>query len=212
MIPVVYKEFDFKKDSPIQISRKNSIPFQDWAAGLSQLIKKLEADRVPRKDEPSNSLLAWKSAYTRTNEVVEKKPELLQSNWFGLTLPETLSFFEITGINTFSELSSLLSTFSCPAREYLRLVSGFGSLEEYQRELSDQNILTPRAVERVDDLLKGKGKDIHSPASESKKILSSLVRKAWDNFACSKGLIPYKQADGQFVWWFPQELTKDEIY
>src|ERR1700730_6180434 len=75
-------------DINIEIVRLNVIEFGDWAAGLKQLCKKLEADGVPRSPFSGPEIVRrwWDREFAADNGVT-CEPEVHYSNWFPLQLP-----------------------------------------------------------------------------------------------------------------------------
>ena len=213
VIPIVYKPFDFKKDSPPQIRRKNAISFNNWAAGFTQLMEKLEKDSVPKVQTPNPILESWKTAFNQNNQIIKDEKELLQSNWYPMVLPEYIQFFQVNGIKGSQEVPTVVRLAKCPSREYMRLLVGFGTEQDYNNDLSPSYGVKENYKEVLEDFLEGKPKDV-SPCypREAKKIVTAIVRKGFDNYMASKGLKFYEQSDGHFVWWFPKGLIqKDKV-
>lgn len=207
--PILYTDFDYQSDSPLQINRKQFIDMKNWGAGLAAVIRKLEKQQIPREDRPSKSLLAWVDSQTRRHKVVKPQPEMLQSNWYALSLPANIHFYEVTGISNKDELPTLTSRLSIPTREHLRLLCGFADSEEYDAALPAIYSVTHKYQVPVEDFLYSKFANITCEHQDAKRILVSLVSKGWNNFAKDKGLVPFEQADGQIVWWFPKSLVGD---
>ena len=99
----VAKQFDFsdfilllnidgsKHHLFIGADRLNQILFsENWAHGLSQLIKKLQRDNVTTKEQDSTKLSAWyENEYVLTNGIINKK-ELYYDNWWPIrNLPKS---------------------------------------------------------------------------------------------------------------------------
>lgn len=75
-----------------QLSDLNYIPFEDWGAGLKQLLAKLDKVKAPRPLESAGRCLAIEALLPP--EVIVHEPEPLYSNWFQfLAIPPAILRF-----------------------------------------------------------------------------------------------------------------------
>ena len=93
IIPVRIDDVNFN-DLPIEILRFQAIDFyNNWATGLTQLIKYLEDEDVPKNNTEiqSNFIVnRWKSVFSCNNNIIKEKQERYRSNLHDIIYPENL--------------------------------------------------------------------------------------------------------------------------
>jgi len=211
VIPVVYKPFDFKQDSPVQISRKNAINFRsNWADGLAMLLESFEKDAIPKSEKSDQVMAAWRDIFSESSQIVSTEPEILQSNWFEIkSFPKALNFFGIEGPISHPKVKELANAVQWPSYQYLRLIAGFCSYSDVQESLKPMNINITREYEvSITEFIDGSAKE--SPSSsgqDARNMVSNMVTQAWNSFMEIKGLKPYQISNFSTVWWFPNNFN-----
>ncbi|XWN29340.1 MAG: toll/interleukin-1 receptor domain-containing protein [Devosia sp.] len=85
-----------------------------WAEGLSQLLKSLKRQNVPKFSEPSIQS-EWAAYHRRRAVVVRAEPEVLTSNWLRiLSVPDQLHFIGARGAMKQARLKRALMSFPYP--------------------------------------------------------------------------------------------------
>jgi hypothetical protein len=128
-------------------------------------------------------------------------------------MPERLNFYEIRRpLKSSLEAHALAEEVSWPAAGYPRLIVGFADLEEFEAELRERTPIRAAYSVRLEEFLAGGSKngpyiEIH----EARKLVTNLVRQAWEKAATARGFEEYRDAAGAAVWWVPNALLPDNI-
>lgn len=108
IIPVRIDEVPY--NVRIGLNRKNIIPFEQWGNGLKRLLRKLEADEVPKNTENTLSIKSWYDNVYTTHSGVDNSRELFYSNWLQIeNLPQYLYFYKFENDKQASELLKINS-------------------------------------------------------------------------------------------------------
>lgn len=99
IIPVRLDDLPYEEIN-IELARLIAVDFSDtWTAGLTQLVKKFEQDKVTRDDRYGHSAVAewWKSTHA-FDVGVRREPERHFSNWYQLVLPDFIFVHSLYGL------------------------------------------------------------------------------------------------------------------
>jgi len=84
-------------DFPINILPLDTIDFsRNWGTGLNDLVEEIVTREI-YKSESDNTVLAQWYNFQKSQKVVRKKEESYSSNWFGVSLPETVFVYKSHG-------------------------------------------------------------------------------------------------------------------
>jgi hypothetical protein len=160
-----------------------------WARGLHDLLDTLEKQNVPRTADGAAINPNWENYRKRLAIKLEKTPEVLTSNWLRLaSLPDTIRYYYPPGPINLDLMDNTCRRSTIPAEVYQRGFFSFASPEEIEREFAD---VAPFEIQSEHELLALVEHGSQSPdlkPREAKNIVSSMFRRAWDNFCRSKGL------------------------
>jgi hypothetical protein len=215
LLPVKIDDLPFDEVPP-QVMPRNIIDFSHgWAAALERVLKALERDKIPRAGSDSAATLdQWVRSRTAQGKVLAPTTETLQSNWFPmLAVPERLNFFEIRRpLKSPLEVHALAKEVSWPAAGYLRLLVGFANLGDFEAELRERTPIRTAYSVGLEEFLAGRSKDgPYIEIREARKLVTNLMRQAWEKTAKARGFEEYRDADGASVWWVPNGLLSDNI-
>lgn len=190
------------------IARKNIVNFYgNWASGLTQLLKVLEADRVPT--EPRDGVanigkLIHERMQSRKGLLDIPDPVLV--NWVqvkrwpsaihALALP--LSSLQV-GVHA--------RTSQMPNVQFNDLLISFANANAFSSELAGFRA-SPAGSITTSEFLNGRWNQF--PALKpyvARRLMSNLVRQAWERTARKKGLVPFALASKANCWF----LAKDRI-
>jgi hypothetical protein len=159
-----------------------------WARGLHDLLDTLEKQDVPRVAKAVINP-NWENYRKRLAIKVEKKPEVLTSNWLPVTgLPDVIRYYYPPGPINLELMKETCRESTLPAEDYHRGFFSFASPEEIARDFAD---VAPFEIQSEHNLLDFIDRGSRLPdiePREAKNLVFSMFRRAWENFCRSKGL------------------------
>jgi hypothetical protein len=196
-------------DVRANLARKNIIDFHaNWATGLSNLLKTLERDGVPRTITAGASALSGSlDGGLRAHARVERKPEILVANWLPIRqLPDRVDMIDVEA--PIETVRSLARQFGAPAFPYLRLIGVFG--DEARNENFEVGEYAAKVKYRLPmpKFLSGSSTDLPGLArGEARNYVANLVRQTWDASMARRGLCSFETASGALAWYLPRGLA-----
>jgi hypothetical protein len=161
---------------------------EGWAGGLHDLLDTIEKQSVPRALMPAINP-NWENYRKRLAIKVEEKPEVLTSNWLrAANLPDTIRYYYPPGPINHELMEQTCRECTIPAEIYQRGFFSFASMEEIAREFAN---VAPFEIQSEHKLLDFVEYGSQSPVvkqREAQNLVSSMFRRAWENFCRSKGL------------------------
>lgn len=189
----------------IQLARLNAIPFnQGWATGFRTLLEKLQKDQVAKDPRfTPNAVAAWWESQTSSECEVIQEPEEYLSNWFPIrNLPPTIYFHLVT---PYDPRLLNMGRFPYPARRHGVAIVSFADAGSLSSATSSCPISASHAVS-TDDFLTGRAAPSVLRSQDARNILSDLLRKSWENYVGSKGLLKYSLANRSIAAFFADGL------
>nr|WP_281720595.1 toll/interleukin-1 receptor domain-containing protein [Nitrosomonas nitrosa] len=180
------------------------------AEALGRVLKILEEDDVWRaRTASTDALLRWQYAFAPQQGEAETGEDELVTNWYQLAaLPEKIYFYEIGRPlkNAATEPASIAKSHPLPMAAHWRQLVTFGAPDEVQEPIIDTTPVKFAREMSLDDFLSGGNDQVRFERGVPAKILSSLLRQAWNVFSASKGLSSYALSDNKFAWFTPKGL------
>jgi hypothetical protein len=162
-----------------------------WARGLHDLLDTFEKQNVPRTPTPAINP-NWENYRRRLAIKVEKKPEVLTSNWLRVaSLPETVRYYSPPGPINLELMEQTCRESTLPAEVYQRGFFSFASSEEVARDFAEVAPFEIHSEHRLLDFIDCGGQSPDIEPREAKNLVFSMFRRAWENFCRSKGLYEY---------------------
>lgn len=162
-----------------------------WANGLHDLLGKLEKQNVPRAVTPAINP-NWENYRKRLAIKVEKKPEVLTSNWLRVaSLPDTIRYYSPPGPINLERMAGTCRENTVPTEVYQRGFFSFASPEEIACDFADVAPFEIQSEHKLLDFIDCGGKSPDIEPREAKNLVFSMFRRAWENFCRSKGLYEY---------------------
>ena len=159
-----------------------------WANGLNDLLDKLKKQKVPRATKPRINP-NWENYRKRLAIKVEKKPEVLTSNWLRIaSLPDTIRYYSPPGAIDFDLIVNACRESASPAEVYQRGFFSFAALEEIARVFADVGPFEIQAEHKLLDFIDCGGRSPDIEPREAKNLVFTMFRRVWENFCRSKGL------------------------
>lgn len=195
------------------IGRKNVIDFnENWASGLSALVKVLDRDNVPRpvEDGRQTAGMLTRISSSSNSQLIERE-DLVLSNWFRIiALPLKLHFSEFSGSN--QNLARLRGSLNLATFEHYRLLGSFAHASELQLSAPIGINLTARGEVDTVDFLKGKTGDLPQiKVRAAHNHLKGLVRSSIEKHFKELGLVGFQTASKRVAWFAPVGLIPDNL-
>jgi len=160
-----------------------------WANGLHDLLDTLEKQDVRRATTGIAINPNWENYRKRLAIKVEQAPEVLTSNWLRVaSLPDTVRYYYPPGPINLELMEKTCRESTVPAEVYQRGFFSFASPEEIERDFADVAPFKIQAEPKLLDLLDHGSQSPDIKSREAQNIVSSMFRRAWENFCRSKGL------------------------
>lgn len=215
IIPLRIDEVDF--DTRIGLNRINIIDFsRSWAAGLRQLIKKLEKDSIPKSDIISKlSIMEWLNNKNALGQGIEKKKETYFSNWLKIhDLPKKYYVFEYANDKQANFISSHMVYPSIVHDKYVIT---------FENEIGPQVVLDDSLFNKEESLIEYKSKkevlieviknniELNSFPSlqDSKNFLIRLLKNSIDKYLTSKHLNSYNYSGSKVKCYYYEKMNTD---
>lgn len=159
-----------------------------WARGLHDLLDTLEKQNVPRASTPTINP-NWENYRKRLAIRVEKKPEVLTSNWLRIaSIPDTIRYYHPPGPINLELMEQTCRGNTVPAEVYQRGFFSFAMPEEIARDFADVAPFEILSEHNLLDFLESGAQSPDIKPREAHNLVSSMFRRAWENFCRSKGL------------------------
>lgn len=204
VVPVRLDDLPFG-DFPEQLIRLNAIDFAaNWADGLARVQEALVKAGVPKENSAQTSAFdQWRGFRMRQSGATVETAEQLSSNWLRIIeLTQHINFCRF-GYDS-KAVAKALSSFSTPIVPRDRLGLTFANAASIV--LDDAPSMSVEHAYEFDlpKFLVGERQTVPGPEvrrGDASNMVTNLLRQAWENFARSRGLLPYEfsNSTGWFV-------------
>lgn len=184
--------------------------YQKWAGGLANLLTLLEKDNIPRLQSKINREMSeWINRLLSGPEKIVFKPQQIVSNWFRLdSLPEKINFYKIP--IPIDQIPLCFEFFDYPFYPYRDMIATFANLKDVNSFLPPDQTATSTYEVAPNMIFNDEIRNLtHIEFSDASRILSFLIRTAWDNAMQVKGLQSYVMANGRKAWFFCKGFNDD---
>lgn len=160
-----------------------------WASGLHDVLDAFEKQDVPRAPGGAAINPNWENYRKRLAIRVEKAPEVLTSNWLRVaSLPDVIHYYHPPGPINLELMERACRESVTPAEVYQRGFFSFASPEEIERDFANVAILEIHSEHKLMELLESGSQSPNIKPREAQNLVSSMFRRAWENFCRSRGL------------------------
>lgn len=212
VVPLKVDQFPFASTQE-SIRDLNFVRFdENWATGLSQLLKLLEREGASKASAAGPACVAdWHRRTLDTRRQIVVSNNRCYSNWFRLRLPKHLRFHRYAGPD--DSLPAVVAGFSRPHRVHGSYLVTFASENEvWDRFGPDATFPESTEVETAAFIRDGDA-TLDIAGSDAANIVSDLVRQAWDAAMKDRGMCSHLLASGLAAWFFKNEhLEKNKAY
>jgi hypothetical protein len=163
-----------------------------WAGGLRALLDTLEKQKVPRAADGAAINPNWENYRKRLAIKIEKKPEVLTSNWLRIaSIPDNIRYYFPPGPINVELMEQTCRESRLPAEVYHRGFFSFASSEEIARDFANVAPFEIQSEHNLLDFIDFGGKSPLIEPREAKNLAFSMFRRAWENFCRAKSLYEY---------------------
>lgn len=212
IVPLKADQFPFAS-TQARIRERNFVRFEEnWADGLSQLLKLLEREGAPKSPMAGPACVAdWYRRSLDDRRKVVISDEKCFSNWFRLRLPKQLRFHRSAG--TANQLASMAADFPHPNRVHDNCLVTFAPWHEAQEHFGPHISLSETTEVDTVRFINDGDADLQIAAFDSRNIVSDLIRQAWEAELIRRGICSYELASGLRAWFFKHgHLEKNRAY
>lgn len=169
-------------DAPFLIAHAQYIDFKrSWSDGLAELLEVLEENEIPKCDTVTEGegLKNWRDAHLHKARLIEKKPEVLISNWLPISsLPQHIRVFDFRAGVVIRDKDLAMRNSPIPLVPYKRGFIGFAPQDEYETLFGPNLPIKPLAEIELSDFLRfgSHGQEIEKIDARRKTV--DLIRQA----------------------------------
>ncbi|MEL6540278.1 MAG: toll/interleukin-1 receptor domain-containing protein [Pseudomonadota bacterium] len=167
-----------------------------WAAGLKDLLDRLEEFNVPKAHrlEPSDE---WQTARAHFGVGLREEPEVLTSNWLRIeSLPDEVHFLESKGLRTDSQLRVIGNEASLPAIPHGSGLISFASGIDFAERCSGKIPFEIADSIDVEEFIEDGWESLGIEQREARRQMVNLLRQAWEYHCTARGFAPYQFSKG----------------
>jgi len=163
-----------------------------WAKGLRDLLETLDRQNVPRSVSKIEINPNWENYKKRLAIRVEYAPETLTANWLRISgVPETLRYYQPPGAINHTLMESTCRESPFPAEIHNRGFFSFATPEEIAGAFANVGTFVVHSEHKLSEFLEKGSEAAAIQSREARNLISSMFRKAWEQFCRSKGLYQY---------------------
>ncbi|MEW8692241.1 MAG: toll/interleukin-1 receptor domain-containing protein [Candidatus Thiodiazotropha endolucinida] len=184
--------------------------YRNWADGFSKLLSLLDKENVSRgQSQAARETSQWIDRLLAGSERVVQEPQTIVSNWFRFdSLPENLNFYRVPVPE--DQIRSRFEAFTYPVYPYRDMIATFASEEDITKFLPFGHIASRAYQIPVHAILHNESHSLPTLEwQDSSRMLSYLIRTAWDNIMREKGLHPYMMANSRQAWYLTDGYSAD---
>lgn len=176
---------------PVEIIRRNGINFKgEWQSGLSQLLKKLDVDGVPRSATVNATALSqWSTSFLDMDGDLELRDETLISNVIEIAKPP-----EVIVVSRLLQgaLSPQPNLMRWPAEIKRHLAYSFAHLDQLE-----DGVFAPESQLLLSDFLTQGDPKRGLLKQDAFNIVANLLRQQINKAVERRGLVAYEFANGR---------------
>lgn len=191
----------------------NAVRFDDnWATGLSQLLKLLERESVARSPAAGPACVTeWYARSLDRQRKIIVADERCHSNWFQLSLPEHLNFY--TFAFSTDTLKKLAKGFSKPYRVVGSRILSFAGSNEVQEHLGPTIAFRTGGQIKTQKFIDNGDATLNVAAFDATNMITDLVRQAWEAELDVRSLGTHILGSGLTARFFTKDqLLKNRAY
>jgi hypothetical protein len=194
-----------------QVIRLNAINFNgNWADGLHRLLEALDERAVTKGEEEFvQGIAEFRNFRLRQSASISAEPETVEGTWLQIRSVPGKAYLNRYASDP-KTVAKALARFSTPVVAWDRLGLGFTRASDII-EIETPDIPVEHGYD-VDLQKFVAGDSSGSPqlrGVDARRMITNLLRQAWERFAIEKGLLPYAFANST-GWYVPRGLIETD--
>jgi TIR domain len=197
-------------DAPPELIRTDILnAYPNWHDCLGPLFEAIEDAEVPRDPQPDAEVLrSIINAREHGRRFVVERPEAVLTNWFALTLPQRIRYYQFDG--TQAQMKAWLTDCRAPHVSPLRLAASFLDPPAFAMA-SSFALNTPTAYDvPLTDFISGIDLGPYQERFPALNDVANLLRQHFEAVARHRGLLSVQFANGETGWFFPDGLIENK--
>jgi len=181
----------------IYVQQLNSVNAREWSNGLSDLLKRLRKDRVPRFQRQFNSgvISDWWRNFRSARAGIKRQPDQYLSNWFPIeSIPEKIYWHTLESVDGAKPVLDFEMPFKFVQNDE-SILTFATDIEVAAKAGSNLRVAATDALNTAEVL------NLEPPQSGSgpnlKFLLIELLRDTWDSWIGGRGLGSYRLANNR---------------
>lgn len=181
---------------------------RSWGDGLQSLLIALQRQKVPRRVDQAQINVNWEIYRRRGSIPLVDEPERLTSNWLRVVeAPDSIRYFETTGLVERSALENAVAAFPFPA-----IIQGAGFISFADQADVDASFAAlgrfrlKHEIPLLDFVEKGFTK-LGIERQVASNFIVLILKEAWYSLCRSKGFIEYQYANASGFHASPQQAA-----
>ena len=167
-----------------------------WAKGLTQLLKFLEDEDVPRSQDPKIQT-AWADYQKRQSGSVRQEPEVLTSNWLRvLSIPDNVNLVKPVGSVSKKIAAAVKSDFPFPTVDYGDGYLTFAADNDFAEAFPNAGKFEIVSTVPYEEFGSEGCSVLGIEARDAKRMLTNLFRQAWEKHCHAQGFLQHIYANG----------------
>jgi hypothetical protein len=166
-----------------------------WAAGLSELLKTLERQKVPRGNPERSISPDWAIYRKKLERQVEHRPEVLTSNWLPVrSMPDSLFYYVPRGSASKDALVRRAKSLPYAAIAHDRGFISFAEPIDIADHFEGFGAFQHTATSTKEFISDG-SKTLKVNPKIARDIVVFLMRRSWEQYAVGRGLLEYRYSN-----------------
>jgi hypothetical protein len=164
-----------------------------WAKGLCDLHDTLGKQHVACTSGKIEINPNWENYKKRLAIKVERAPETLTANWLRISaVPDIVRYYQPPGAINHTLMEQTCRDSPFPAEIHNRGFFSFATPEEIDGIFANVGRFVVHSEHELPEFLEKGSESAAIRCREAQNIVSSMYRRAWENFCCAKGLYRYQ--------------------
>jgi hypothetical protein len=164
-----------------------------WAKGLRDLQDTLEKQDVPCASGEVGINPNWENYKKRLAIKVEPAPETLTANWLRISaVPDIVRYYQPPGAINHTLMEQTCRDSPFPAEIHNRGFFSFAIPDEIDGIFANVGRFVIHSEHKLSDFLEKGSESPTIRSHEAQNLVSTMYRRAWENFCRAKGLYQYQ--------------------